>query len=56
VARQAGSEGLTPHQLDETTRDIGQRVRRVAETAVTTAFDPDKADSLSNTRGGRDHG
>jgi hypothetical protein len=56
VARQAGSEGLTPHQLDETARDIGQRVRRVAETAVTTAFDPDKADSLSNTRGGRDHG
>jgi Sec-independent protein translocase protein TatA len=43
VARQAGAEGLTPEKLDETARDIGQRVRRVAESAVTTAFDPDKA-------------
>jgi hypothetical protein len=43
VARQAGAEGLTPDKLDETARSIGQRVKRVAETAVTTAFDPDKA-------------
>jgi hypothetical protein len=43
VARQAGTEGLTPDKLDETARDIGQRVRRVAESAVTTAFDPDRA-------------
>jgi anti-sigma factor RsiW len=43
VARQAGAEGLTPDKLDETARGIGQRVKRVAETAVTTAFDPDKA-------------
>ena len=55
VARQAGAEGLTPDKLDETARDIGQRVRRVAETAVTTAFDPDKA-SQSNTGGGNQHG
>jgi hypothetical protein len=43
VARQAGAEGLTPDKFDETARDIGQRVRRVAENAVTTAFDPDKS-------------
>jgi hypothetical protein len=43
VARQAGAEGLTPDKLDETARDIGQRVKRVAESAVTTAFDPEKA-------------
>jgi hypothetical protein len=43
VARQAGAEGLTPDKFDETARDIGQRVRRVAENAVTTAFDPDTA-------------
>ncbi len=43
VARQAGAEGLTPDKLDETAREIGQRVRRVAEGAVTTAFDPAKA-------------
>jgi len=43
VARQAGAEGLTPDKLDETARDIGQRVKRVAESTVTTAFDPDKA-------------
>jgi hypothetical protein len=42
VARQAGAEGLTPDKLDETARDIGERVRRVAESAVTTAFEPEK--------------
>ena len=41
VARQAGAEGLTSGGLDEAAKDIGQRVRRVAEAAVTTAFDPD---------------
>ena len=51
VARQAGVEGLTPDKLDETAREIGQRVRRVAESAVTTAFDPEKAPQ-SHTGGG----
>lgn len=40
VSRQAGSEGLTPDGLGQTAEDIGQRVRRVAETAVATAFKP----------------
>jgi hypothetical protein len=55
VARQAGAEGLTPDKLDETAREIGQRVRRVAEGAVTTAFDPQKA-LQSHTGGGNEHG
>ena len=55
VARQAGAEGLTPDKLDETAREIGQRVRRVAEGAVTTAFDPEKAPQ-SHTGGGNEHG
>lgn len=55
VARQACAEGLTPDKLDETAREIGQRVRRVAEGAVTTAFDPQKA-SQSHTGGGNEHG
>jgi hypothetical protein len=55
VARQAGAEGLTPDGLETAARDIGQRVRRVAETAVTTAFDPDNAPK-STAGGGENHG
>jgi len=55
VARQAGIEGLTPDKLDESAREIGQRVRRVAESAVTTAFEPEKAPQ-SHTGGGDQHG
>ena len=40
AARQAEAEGLTPDALGKAAQDIGQRVRRVAETAVTTAFEP----------------
>jgi hypothetical protein len=54
VARQAGVEGLTPGKLDETARDLGQRVRRVAESAVTTAFDPEKTPQ-SHTGGGNEN-
>ena len=55
VARQAGAEGLTPDGLDAAAREIGQRVRRVAETAVSTAFDPDNAPK-SAADGGDHHG
>jgi hypothetical protein len=55
VARQAGAEGLTPDKLDETAREIGQRIMRVAESAVTTAFDPEKAPQ-SLTGGGNQDG
>jgi hypothetical protein len=55
AARQAEAEGLTPDALGKTAQDIGQRVRRVAESAVTTAFEPQ--DTLKqNTNGVRDHG
>jgi hypothetical protein len=40
VERQASAEGLTPDGLEQSAREIGQKVRHVAETAVTTAFDP----------------
>lgn len=57
VARQAGVEGLTPDKLDESAREIGQRVRRVAESTVTKAFEPEKApQSQSHTGGGYQHG
>jgi uncharacterized phage infection (PIP) family protein YhgE len=54
VARQAGAEGLTPDGLDASAKDVGQRVRRVAESAVSTAFDPEDAPQ-SNAGGGKNH-
>jgi CHASE3 domain sensor protein len=41
VARTAGAEGLTTDALGDAASEIGQRVKRVAEAAVTTAFDPE---------------
>jgi hypothetical protein len=55
VARQAGTEGLTSEGLDTAAKDVGQRVRRVAEAAVTTAFKPDNA-STTSAGGGELHG
>lgn len=55
VARQAGAEGLTSDGLDTAAKDIGQRVRRVAEAAVTTAFEPENK-STSPADGGEYHG
>ena len=40
VTQQARSEGLTPDDLARRAQDVGQRLQRVAERAVTTAFDP----------------
>jgi hypothetical protein len=55
AVRQAEAEGLSPDALANAAQDIGQRVRRVAESAVTTAFEPQ--DTLKqNTNGVRDHG
>jgi hypothetical protein len=55
AVRQAEAEGLTPDALGNAAQEIGQRVRRVAESAVTTAFEPQ--DTLKqNTNGVRDHG
>jgi hypothetical protein len=55
VARQAGAEGLTSGGLETAAKDIGHRVRRVAEAAVTTAFEPEDK-STSPADGGEYHG
>jgi len=61
VARQADAEGLTPEGLARGARDVSQRLQRVAERAVTTAFDPDTQDHNRATynqenSGGGNHG
>jgi hypothetical protein len=56
TTRQAEAEGLTPDVLGKAAKDIGQRVRRVAETAVTTAFEPAQDDHQPSTPGGNNHG
>jgi hypothetical protein len=56
TTRQAEAEGLTPDGIGKAAEDIGQRVRRVAETAVTTAFEPAQHDHEPRTHGGTDHG
>jgi hypothetical protein len=53
---QAEAEGLTPDGIGKAAQDIGQRVRRVAETAVTTAFEPQQDNHEPTTQGDIDHG
>jgi hypothetical protein len=55
AARQADAEGLTADALGKAAQDIGQKVRRVAESGVTTAFESQNQ-SQQNTNGVRDHG
>jgi hypothetical protein len=55
VAKQASADGLTADHLDASAKDIGQRIRRVAESAVTTAFNPDDV-TQPNTGGEQNHG
>lgn len=60
VAQQAAVEGLTPEGLAEGAGEVGQRLKRVAERAVTTAFDPDQPSEhdkhTEETSGGKQHG
>jgi hypothetical protein len=56
TSRQAKAEGLTTDGLGTAAQDIGQRVRRVAEVAVTTAFEPLDENHQPKTRGEYDHG
>jgi ElaB/YqjD/DUF883 family membrane-anchored ribosome-binding protein len=59
AARQAQAEGLTPDGLSEAAREVGERLRHVAEAAVTTAFEPaqDGNDHQQrNTHGETDRG
>jgi hypothetical protein len=56
ATRRAQEEGLTPDGIGKAAQDVGQRVRRVAETAVTTAFEPTQDDHQPSTHGETDHG
>jgi hypothetical protein len=56
AARQAEAEGLTPDEIGNAAQDIGQRLRRVAESAVTTAFEPPQPKQQPSTQGDTDHG
>src|SRR6185295_11690530 len=55
AVRQAEAEGLTPDAFGNAAQELGQRVRRVAESAVTTAFEPQEKPQRNNN-GVRDHG
>jgi hypothetical protein len=56
TARQVETEGLTADGLGKAAQDITQRVRRVAEAAVTTAFEPSEQEHQPNAHGENDHG
>jgi hypothetical protein len=56
TARQAEAEGLTADGVGKAAQDISQRVRRVAEAAVTTAFEPSEQDHQPIAHGENDHG
>jgi hypothetical protein len=56
TARQAEAEGLTPDGIGKAAQDITQRVRRVAEAAVTTAFEPSEQDHQPIAHGENNHG
>jgi len=56
VTRQAEAEGLGPDGLKRAAQDVGDRVRRVAEAAVTTAFEPSQENHSQNALGENNHG
>jgi hypothetical protein len=56
ATQQAEAEGLTPDGIGKAAQDIGQRLRRVAESAVTTAFEPKQENHQPTTHGETDHG
>jgi hypothetical protein len=58
VARKAEAEGLTPDGLARDVQDVGQRLQRVAERGITTAFEPEQSQEhqSQNTVGGKEHG
>jgi hypothetical protein len=56
ATRQAEAEGLDVDGLGRAARDLAQRVRRVAETAVTTAFEHPQEEHPSGAHGDTHHG
>jgi hypothetical protein len=55
AARQAEAEGLSAGGISKAAQDIGQRVRHVAESAVTTAFEPPQNNQHSRAQGETHH-
>jgi ElaB/YqjD/DUF883 family membrane-anchored ribosome-binding protein len=59
VAQRASEEGLTPDGLAQGAQEVRDRLQRVAERAVTTAFDPDQQNDnhqSENMGGGKQNG
>jgi hypothetical protein len=57
TTRQAEAEGLTTSEgIGKAAQDLGQRMRRVAESAVTTAFEPEQKKYPSSNYGETDYG
>jgi hypothetical protein len=56
TSRRAEAEGLTTDGLGKAAEDLRQRVRRVAEAAVTTAFDPEQEHQQTSNNGGNHNG
>jgi hypothetical protein len=54
--QQAEEEGLDPDGMRDTMGDVGERVKRVAEAAVTTAFEPPDEHEQSNQKGASSDG
>ena len=56
TTRQAEAEGLTADGIGKAAQDITLRVRRVAEAAVTTAFEPAQENHQPHAHGGNENG
>jgi hypothetical protein len=56
ATKQAGAEGLDPDGVRRAASDVVHRVRRVAEAAVTTAFEPSQENHSQNALGDNNHG
>jgi hypothetical protein len=56
ASRQAEAEGLTSDGIGKAAQDIAQRVRRVADSAMTAAFEPAQENHQPSTQGETDHG
>jgi hypothetical protein len=56
TTKQAEAEDLTSEGIGKAAQDLGQRVRRVAESAVTTAFEPEQKSHQPSNYGETDHG
>ena len=56
VTHSAKAEDTTTDGIAKATQDSGDRIRRVADSAVTTAFEPEPDNPQPRSRGVTDHG